>query len=310
MSSLHPLTQADVSRVQLRFNSHFTRYTLADHVAEQPQLAWRNDQYEYVVGGRWKGRDEIGELIELGGPSRSLARVFSAGSALAPEPPWQERRASLLRRLVASYERLGASLVLLSDREAERSLSWYEELGWSAIEEIVYYHKPNVEAPPPDGRLTVLPMAGRDVPRLMALERETFPWLWWYGIEEWASITFTPGTETFLAYVDGALVGYETHTVRNNRGHLDRLGIHPAWQGRRVGADLLSFAIQRMARQGAHTVGLSTQWNNERSRRLYERYGFVRVAGSQTLYGRVLSPEADERLRRDDTRAPQRFRGP
>lgn len=306
MTALHPLTPGDVSRIQLRFNSHFTRSTLADHAVEFPQLAWRNDQYEYTVGGTWKGRGEIGELIEVGGPYRGFSRVLSGGVARAPATSWQERREALVEHLVRSYARLGAGIVLLSDREAERSLSWYEALGWHPIEEIVYYYKSDVDAPPSNGALEVVPMTGRDLDRLMRLEQETFPWLWWYGLEEWASITFAPSTETYLAYADDTLVGYETHTVRNNRGHLDRLGIHPAWQGRRLGADLLSYAIQRMDRQGARTVGLSTQWNNERSQRLYERYGFVRVAGSQMLYGRVLSPDAEAHLRRDDTRASRR----
>ncbi|MBI5957029.1 MAG: GNAT family N-acetyltransferase, partial [Chloroflexi bacterium] len=68
-------------------------------------------------------------------------------------------------------------------------------------------------------------------------------------------------------------------------GHLDRLGIHPSRQGLGYGADLLAFAIQRMASQGARRVGLSTQAENGRSQRLYEGFGFRRTGDSYQLYG-------------------------
>ncbi|MCL4544147.1 MAG: GNAT family N-acetyltransferase, partial [Chloroflexi bacterium] len=121
-------------------------------------------------------------------------------------------------------------------------------------------------------------------------------WLWWFGVDEWLLIQMLSDVETFLAYADGTLVGYESHTLRRYTGHLDRLAIHPQFQGQGWGRELLRFALQRMTARGVRSIGLSTQAMNERAQRLYELHGFRREPLDLRMYGRILSPQGSELL--------------
>jgi ribosomal protein S18 acetylase RimI-like enzyme len=54
------------------------------------------------------------------------------------------------------------------------------------------------------------------------------------------------------------------------------LAILPAAQGQGVGAQLLSDMVMRFTRRGFRSFTVNTQETNERSQRLYQRFGFVR----------------------------------
>lgn len=301
---IEPLLPADVQHLSLRPNSYFTRHSLTEHLMLHPNFAWRNTLHEYIIGGFWKGRDDIGEIMELGGPARIPLRVFHGTSGRREQSSWRERRGELMNGIADSYQAHGAHLVLLSEREGERAAPLYEEQGWRAVEQIIYYRKSDVVMPRGAGTLRVERLKQRDISQLMDMERDAFPWMWCYSLDEWLNITLMPGVETFVAYAGDDVVGYETHTIRNERGHLDRLGIRRAAQGHGYGSELLAWSVHRLANLGARTIGLSTQWNNIRSQQLYEKYGFARLPGTTTFYGKALTQEAEDRLRADDTRPP------
>lgn len=288
-----PLAPADVPRLHLRYDSLFTRPALEEHARDYPSLSWTNEHDEYISGGRWKARDEIGEILELSGPGRGFRGLLPAARA---DHTWSERRAALIEALVGGFAARGARLVVLSDREVERNLAAYRDLGFAPIEDIVYYRKPDVRAPAPGDRLRLAPLHFGEIPRLMELERRVFPWLWLYGEDEWFMITMLTGVETNLAFLDGRLVGYETHTTRNTHGHLDRIGIDPELQGQGLGEELLRHAIRRIGELGGRDIGLSTQRANRRAQRLYEKYRFRDSGRSQRFYGRVLEESARAQL--------------
>jgi ribosomal-protein-alanine N-acetyltransferase len=300
-----PLQLSDVPRVVLHSDSLFDRHSLGEHIRENPTRVWRNYHYEYVAAGLWKGRDEIGEILETGGPAPGLVRMFQPrGISWGTDPSWHERRAALVERLVQVFKANRTDLVLLSDREADHAGEFYLDIGWKPVEQIVYYRKPDSLMRIPSSHLRIELLRQRDLQRVLELERQTFPWMWWYSADEWGNVLYMPGVETTLAYLDNVLVGYETHTVRTERGHLDRLGMHPDVQGQGLGTELLSRALERMAALGAKSVGLSTQWNNWRSRQLYEKYGFALLPRTQTIYGLPLSDRCVALLAADNTCAP------
>lgn len=245
--------------------SYFTVGSLCDHLARFSDLGWRAEgRGDYAVGGYWKQRSEVGLILET-----------------TPSP----FRPRLVARLLEAYRGNQARLVLLSDREEQRALEFYLGAGFGSVETVVIYEKPNVWVPPRPRRLDIREFRPDDGPQLAALEQATFPWLWWYDAREYRSLWEASDRSIYLAFRDRSLVGYAITTVRDHLGHLDRLGIHPSYQGLGYGADLLAFAIQRMASQGAWSVGLSTQAENGRSQRLYEGFGFRRTGDSYQLYG-------------------------
>ena len=301
--SARPLQPAEAPRVNLRFDSLFTPAALEEHVHTYPGLTWTTDHLEYITGAYWKGRTEIGEILELSGPGRGLRGLFPVALA---DQRWPDRRAALIEALVAAYEARHARLIVLNDREAQHNIQPYLALGFEPIDDVVLYRKPDVQAPAPGGRLRLRPLRLDDLPRLMALEQQVFPWLWWYGIDEWMLITMLSGVETYLAYADGDLVGYETHTIRGDRGHLDRIGVHPDRQGEHLGEELLLRAIARLRALGGRDVGLSTQRDNVRAQALYAKYGFRPTGRGSRMYGRVVDPMARTLLTRPAAATPAR----
>jgi ribosomal-protein-alanine N-acetyltransferase len=70
------------------------------------------------------------------------------------------------------------------------------------------------------------------------------------------------------------VVGYIEGEALQPLAHINRIGVHPRYQGRGVGALLLHDALDVFWRLGAGRVTLNTQSDNDSSQRLYRRFGF------------------------------------
>ena len=146
MSGPRPATPEDVARVHLRFDSLFTRPSLQEHTRGNPGLCWVNDHDEYVVGGRWKARREIAEVLELSGPGRGLRGLLPASRA---ETYWPEGRGGLV-------EELGVDAIpahsALSDAQATAAVfrelvrRGREMFGWQTVGDVlVVLVRPDVD---------------------------------------------------------------------------------------------------------------------------------------------------------------------
>ena len=70
------------------------------------------------------------------------------------------------------------------------------------------------------------------------------------------------------------VVGYIEGESQVTLAHINRIAVHPRYQGRGVGALLLQDALDGFWRLGAERVTLNTQSDNDSSQRLYHRFGF------------------------------------
>lgn len=86
-------------------------------------------------------------------------------------------------------------------------------------------------------------------------------------VRSWFREVVVPGLETWVARVDGSVVGMMVLDGED----LDQLYLDPAWQGRGIGARLVKVAKQRRPAG----LALWTFQVNEPARRFYERHGFV-----------------------------------
>ena len=87
----------------------------------------------------------------------------------------------------------------------------------------------------------------------------------------------------FLVVGLAVLVGFTTYA---GWGHLDRIAVDPVCQGQGFGRQALQFVTSALVARGARSVALSTQLENVRSQRLYERFGFRRSrVNDYRLYG-------------------------
>jgi ribosomal-protein-alanine N-acetyltransferase len=260
----------NVRRVCLAPDTQYSVRLLREHVATYPHLAWMvRDSGDYIVGGYWKERPAIGQIMEA-----------------SPCP----LREALAKRLLQSYRTTGSELVVLSEHETGRGLRLYLDMGFASVEHVVCYEKPDVRVPAVERRLAVRPIEEADLPALAELDQATFPWLWWEAEASLRRTVRRPDTWLLAGYLAGALAGYLILTMRGSWGHVNRIGVHPDLQGRGLGRELLAVAIEELGRRGARTIGLNTQSDNLRSQRLYQGFGFAPSGESFDVFGKWLDP--------------------
>jgi len=108
----------------------------------------------------------------------------------------------------------------------------------------------------------------------MALDRLAFDRIWHKSIRNLNEALARASSFT-VASLDGRIVAYEWCEIYGQQAHLTRLAVHPDYQGRGIGTQLLYQAIVDAIEAGAELISLNTQEDNHRSRALYRRYGFV-----------------------------------
>ncbi len=176
-----------------------------------------------------------------------------------------------------------------------RRPTFYARAGLEPLEEVITYElDPRRPRDLPTGRLRFRFASVGDPDVLAALVRidhAAFPWLWRNSVAEFLAYAATPGVELLLGLDGDRPVSYAGVTRYPGWGHLDRIAVAPAEQGLGLGRETVAFAVERMARGGARRIGLSTQRENGRSQRLYERFGFRRSPGyDYRLYGAYFRP--------------------
>ena len=92
----------------------------------------------------------------------------------------------------------------------------------------------------------------------------------WTKIEPTHAATPRPRT--------GRAHGSGSSAARSGTGEVYVVGVHPAYQGRGLGAPLTRLGLAHLARRGLAAVELYVDGDNAAARRTYERLGFVDVA--------------------------------
>lgn len=154
---------------------------------------------------------------------------------------------------------------------------WAQQLGFGYTEDIVTlrYHRRRPPLAPPSTTVTIRPIEHDQLPAVHAVDAAAFNDPWRMTLHEVRLGVRTSAYST-VALADGAVVGYQIATTHGLNGHLARLGVAPAHQGRGVGGALVHDMIAHFHAIGIHAITVNTQDSNTRSQRLYERFGFAR----------------------------------
>lgn len=132
--------------------------------------------------------------------------------------------------------------------------------------------------PPPswgNREVEVRPAGPADLPGIARLDQAAFGPIWGYGEHVFRSVLETDAL-FLLAEEKGKVVGYILCTLHpERRAHVVRLAVSPEHQGQRVGVRLLAEAFVLLRSRGIEWIGLNTQEENRRSRRLYRWFGFL-----------------------------------
>ena len=270
------LSSEDAYRLSLLQEGQFTPSSMAEHIGRHPGLAWHvPGTREYAVGGYWRHRSDIGYILES-----SSGRHWPL----------------LYERVVATYERLGVRLVLLDHPERMRHLGQYKDRGFTVIDEIVQCERNNCRvALAPAPRLSVRPYVPTHQAAVLAVERESFSWLWWNSTDELDWYAAQPGTRIFVgceswgAGAGGRVIGYVGATLNGDHGHIDRLAVRGKHQRAGHGTELLAFILGFMDGAGVKRVTLTTQSDNYPAQVLYAKFGFHRTLLRFPFYGKWLT---------------------
>jgi ribosomal-protein-alanine N-acetyltransferase len=115
--------------------------------------------------------------------------------------------------------------------------------------------------------------APHDVPMIAENDRAAFDVVWWHSAASLAHIVRTV-SHFVVAAIDDRVVGHAFSDVYGGHGHLIRLVVHPAYQQRGIGEQLLRESLLYQLAVGAYPMTVNTQIDNAASQALYRRYGF------------------------------------
>jgi GNAT superfamily N-acetyltransferase len=273
LEPVQTLQPGDVDRLRLGWWSRIGAGEVRRLLDEAPGLSlWIPASHEHILVGPWRHRSDVAYMIDL----------------VAVRHPIELTNAAIEQAAAT-----GVRLFIAVEMAERRQVSFYERVGMTPLETVISYEVPTrgdsaANSPGLDlHRVDVL--TPRVMEELIAVDWNAFPWLWRNSEEEFREYFAQTGVELFLLRDNGEPIGYLGLTVFPGWGHIDRLAVVQAQQGKGWGRALTEFAIAHFASLGAVRVGLSTQQRNERSQALYSRLGFKRqVAGDYQIYGRAL----------------------
>jgi [ribosomal protein S18]-alanine N-acetyltransferase len=124
-----------------------------------------------------------------------------------------------------------------------------------------------------------------DLPGVMELENLLFTDDAWSEDTYRAELTDPCGTRHYVvAEGDDALAGWAGLAVAGGQGDVLTIGVRPELQGRGIGALLLTALLDEAAVRRCGEVFLDVRADNDRARRLYERFGFTAVGVRKRYY--------------------------
>lgn len=271
--AIEPLLPENVRDLRLPWLSRFNTALLAGHLLDNPGHAlWVPLTGEYIVAEPWRHREDIATIMEV------TAR---------------KGRDALVQALLGQLSAEGYRLALCSDEVWRDHTKSRLGADFGQVEKIVFFQRdlrdklagePKTALPQLEYRRYNL----SDLDMLMALDHDSFPWLWWNSRREFGTYLGIHNVFVYAAYMEGEPVGYASFTLYEGWSHLDRLAVASSRQGRRYGAAQLMHIMQQMVSLGSASVTLSTQQNNAQSHRLYGAFGFKQLSETMTFYGKEL----------------------
>ncbi len=152
-----------------------------------------------------------------------------------------------------------------------------EAQGFSHVATLRSYDKSDM-AVPAEGNPTVVvrPFTERDLPGVLEVEQRAFAPMWRYDADGFRVISRS--YPYFVVAEDAAgIAGYQFNAMDHGLGYLVRIAVHPRAAGQGIGTRLMAEAVRYFASQRALRILLNTEDDNQRARRLYERFGFYLV---------------------------------
>lgn len=238
-----------------------------------------------ILRGAWPGRVTLRR-----GWSRAEAR------------PWNstEPRASLrlvrgspqfLEACTYRLGRLGVADVISPPLPLAARRTW-ELAGFEPYVDLALMRRSLDDSPRSPNHL-VVERPGIPIEDLLEIDAAAFPEFWRFdehGLTEAIEATTRSCTLGILDG-DGRPVAYAVVGFGSAISYLQRVAVHPDWQGQGMGRSLVRASARKARAAGARVLLLNTQLDNEPAINLYVDEDFVRLPESLTLLHRSLGSD-------------------
>jgi ribosomal protein S18 acetylase RimI-like enzyme len=258
-------------------------------------------------GLRFAGSDESGWSgalvvpVDTGGPDMWMIQKGGPGwirwIAVDDRAPLGPRLRALLRATAQLAQDAGMNgLWLLSD-----SGGWLDpylrDEGYRAVDEVITLERSPARARAPlfarapavtsaDAQsMRIRAAAPADAASVQSVDARAFLDPWRYAPAT-VALELAMASVARIAHDGGRVVGYASAVVREGGGHINRIAVDPAAQGRGLGKALLADMIDQLVLCGASRITLNTQRSNVVSQRLYRAFGFRGLGAPLKVYHR------------------------
>lgn len=172
---------------------------------------------------------------------------------------------------------LGAGGVISPPLPMSARRSW-EQAGFEPYIELALMRKPLEEVTDTPDHLVVT-RQDSGVDDLLAIDAASFPRFWRFNreaLDEAIRATSRSMTLEILSG-EGSPIAYAVVGFGSAIAYLQRVAVHPDWQGNGMGRSLVRAAVRKASRSGAKVLLLNTQIDNTPAIKLYEEEGFLRL---------------------------------
>ncbi len=214
--------------------------------------------------------------------------TFRRAWARAAARPWNDAEPSASLRLIrgsGQFLQACTELLLLHDVPAVLSpplptggrRTWLK-IGYEEHLQLALMRCELDRMPPPPDHLVVETEAAR-MDEMLAIDQAAFSPFWrfdQYGLGEAMNAT---GRSCILVIRDaeGGLAGFAVVGFGTAIAYLQRVAVHPRWQGQGMGRSLVRVAMRKARTDGARVMLLNTQLDNDPALSLYESEGYIRL---------------------------------
>lgn len=130
--------------------------------------------------------------------------------------------------------------------------------------------------------LLFAPMQVSDLPEILAIENDVYPYPWTRG--NFLDSMYSGYETVVLREPSGALVGYFLLMLAVDEAHLLNISVRRDLHGKGVGRLELDKVVEIAREKGMTSVLLEVRPSNHRALAIYERYGFVRIGLRKGYY--------------------------
>jgi ribosomal-protein-alanine N-acetyltransferase len=130
---------------------------------------------------------------------------------------------------------------------------------------------------------TIEPMAERHLCEVLRIERELFPAPWSEAMFQ-QEVEETWLSRSFVAMVDGTVVGYVVAWFLRGEVHILNLAVTPSHQRRGIARRLLAHIVELAQSTQSHLITLEVRVSNNPAKLLYVTMGFAPVGIRRRYY--------------------------